>query len=231
MNDLHGLGQSMSQGAGGQGTLVWWLWKQVGKKNQSKSKFREFMQVWGKGSRSDSCLTSTALLSLLCSHLHEGVQHQSIVQPGVPVLQLLQEVRSCGLRHFPSGQLTQPLNEARDVQQGYYWKNLQFTDPFFAMAHNTLYSQSDHWRQPTLVDFCSWGASIAFLLGIFGQKGVLVVVANIRFWDGDRQDATEVGQLLLVKALDQTWQVGDSLQLDHLLNTQTYELLTNLIGD
>lgn len=101
-------------------------WK---KKNPSKSMFREFKQVWGKGSRSDSCLTSAALLSLLCSHLHEGVQNQGIVQPGVPVLQLLQEVSSRGLRHFPSGQLTQPLNEARDVQQGYYWRKSQFTDP------------------------------------------------------------------------------------------------------
>lgn len=68
-------------------------------------------------------LTRAALLSLLRSHLHEGIQHQSIVQPGVPVLQLLQEVRSRGLWHFSGGQLTEPLDEARDVQQGYYWNS------------------------------------------------------------------------------------------------------------
>lgn len=65
-------------------------------------------------------LTCAALLGLLCGHLHECVQHQGVIQPRVPVLQVLQEGgRACGLRHLPSGQLTQTLNEARDVQQGH----------------------------------------------------------------------------------------------------------------
>lgn len=67
-------------------------------------------------------LTCAALLSVLRSHLHKGIQHQSVVQPCVPVLQLLQEVSSCGFRHLSSRQLTQPLNEPRDVQQGYWWR-------------------------------------------------------------------------------------------------------------
>lgn len=59
------------------------------------------------------------MLSLLRGHLHEGVQHQGVVQPRVPVLQFLQEVRRPGgLRHLPGGQLTQALDEARDVQEG-----------------------------------------------------------------------------------------------------------------
>lgn len=79
-------------------------------------------------------LTCAALFSVLRGHLHQGVQHQSIVQPCVPVLQLLQEVSSCGFRHFSSGQFTQPLNEPRDVQQGYCWRRTfdtsQITDLF-----------------------------------------------------------------------------------------------------
>ena len=69
-----------------------------------------------------TCLTCTALFRLLSGHLHKGVQHQSVVQPRVPVLQLLQEVGACGLRHLSSGELTQPLDEPRDVQQGYFRK-------------------------------------------------------------------------------------------------------------
>lgn len=66
-------------------------------------------------------LTRAALLGLLGGHLHECVQHQSVVQPRVPVLQVLQEGgRARGLRHLPGGQLTQALDEARDVQQGHW---------------------------------------------------------------------------------------------------------------
>ena len=46
---------------------------------------------------------------------------------------------------------------------------------------------------------------------------MLVVGAQVRLRDGDGEDAAEVGQLLLVEALDQAAQVGDVLQLDHLL--------------
>lgn len=75
---------------------------------------------------------------------------------------------------------------------------------------------------PTLVDLSPGGAGVPLLLGVLGQQRVLVVVPHVGFRDGDGQNAAEVGELLLVEALDQAGQVGDSLQLDHLLkNTHT----------
>lgn len=50
---------------------------------------------------------------------------------------------------------------------------------------------------------------------------MLVVVSNVGLGDGDGQDAAEVGQPLLVETLDHARQVGDALQLDHLLQTHT----------
>lgn len=163
-------------------------------------------------------LTCAALLRLLRGHLHEGVQHQSVVQPGVPVLQLLQEVGSRGLRHFPGGQFTQALDEAGDVQQGHCWS----TPPGHA-SPQLIRRRSEAPPPPTLVDLSPGGAGVALLLGVLGQQRVLVVVAHVGFRDGDGQNAAEVGELLLVEALDQAGQVGDSLQLDHLLkNTHTH---------
>lgn len=69
----------------------------------------------------------------------------------------------------------------------------------------------------TLINLRPRGARVPFLLSVFCQQRVLVVVPHIRFRDGDRQDAAEVGQLLLVEALDQARQIGDTLQLDHVL--------------
>lgn len=73
----------------------------------------------------------------------------------------------------------------------------------------------------TLVDLGSRGAGVAFLLGVFGQQRVLVIVSNVGLGNGDGQDAAEVGQPLLVETLDHARQVGDALQLDHLLQTDT----------
>lgn len=62
--------------------------------------------------------TCTALLCLFVCHSHQSIQHQGVVQPGVPLLQLLQEAGSaCCFRHLPCGQLAQPLDEAWNIQK------------------------------------------------------------------------------------------------------------------
>lgn len=91
------------------------------------------MQPWVSSIINAFFLTCTALLRFLSGHLHESIQYQSIIQPCVPVLQLLQEVSTCGFRYLSSGQFTKPLNESWDAQQGYCWKKkkgllVQFND-------------------------------------------------------------------------------------------------------
>lgn len=68
-----------------------------------------------------------------------------------------------------------------------------------------------------MVDFSARWATVGLLLGVPGQKCVLVVSTHIWLGYGYRKDAAEVGQLLLVETLHQVGQVGDILQLDHLL--------------
>lgn len=76
-----------------------------------------------------------------------------------------------------------------------------------------------------MINLCPGGAGVAFLLGVFCQQRVLVIVPDVRFRDGDGQDAAEVGELLLVKALDQAGQIRDALQVDHLLKNTNQLLL------
>lgn len=70
---------------------------------------------WVKGCKPATC---TALLCLFICHSHQCIQHQGIVQPGVPLLQLLQEAGSpCCFWHLACSQFAQPLNEAWNIQK------------------------------------------------------------------------------------------------------------------
>lgn len=44
MNDFHGLGQSVSERAGGQGALIWWLWMETKVRSQSQSNIIQFLK-------------------------------------------------------------------------------------------------------------------------------------------------------------------------------------------
>lgn len=177
MDDLHGLGQSVSQRAGGQGALIGWLWRRDLKSTSTSIGVRRRKQcensaaqlnlvlpvlLWSASSVA-ICMRASSTRAL-SSHVYHS---SSSCRKFAPVASDTFLVASLHNRSMKPGMFSRVTVGETAKQLLIYQNLLMYSSMTQFLTARRNYSAVR--RNPTLVDLRPRRASVAFLLRVLGQ--------------------------------------------------------------